>query len=219
MAKKGPIEKLKRYTHLPAVLHLLHTRTLTALNPTTWADQNDAFYLHRYKAAHPQLKGLFVLCMAEAADTFHHWNVYASGPSGVKIELDPTRFQNWLKSTQATTRLGRVQYKRLDEIEQAAQDKKALPFLKRKAFRDENEVRLLVEDTRSDGQAYALPNFDVSAIRKISLSPWLPTALEEAVIISLRHAFHGSDAQWEAVTVRRTSLLYNENFVRAANEA
>jgi hypothetical protein len=219
MQRSGPIKKLKRYTHLPALLHLLHTSTLTALNPSTWADQNDTIYLRRYKATHPHVKGLFVLCMTEAADTFHHWNVYANGPSGVKIEFDPERFRDWLRSTGIITRLERVQYKRLDEIEQAARDQNALPFLKRKAFRDENEVRLLVEDIRSDGPAYPLCQFDVSTIRKISLSPWLPTALEGAVIKSLRHAYPGSDTQWQAIEVRRTSLLYNETFVRAADEA
>jgi hypothetical protein len=68
MQRSGPIKKLKRYTHLPALLHLLQTRTLTALNPATWPDQNDTTYLRRYKAARPHVKGLFVLCMTEAAD-------------------------------------------------------------------------------------------------------------------------------------------------------
>jgi hypothetical protein len=217
MQRSAPIRKLKRYTNLPVLLHLLQTRTLTALNPSTWPDQNDTTYLRRYKAARPQVKGLFVLCMTEAADTFHHWNVYANGPSGVKIEFDPEGFQTWLKNTKVSTRLERVQYKRLDEIEDAARDQNSLPFLKRKAFRDENEIRLLVEDMQCDGPAYSLLEFDVSIIRKISLSPWLPIALEEAVISSIRHAYRGSDSQWKAMKVQRTSLLYNEAFVQAGN--
>jgi hypothetical protein len=219
MQRSGPIKKLKRYTHLPALLHLLQTSTLTALNPSTWADQNDTIYLRRYKAKRPDVKGLFVLCMTEAADTFHHWNVYANGPSGVKIEFDPERFQVWLRNAEVATRLERVQYKRLDEIEQAASNPYTLPFLKRKAFRDENEVRLLVEDSNVDGPVYSLPHFEVSTIRTISLSPWLPAALEGAVKSSLRHAYSGSDAQWQALKVHRTSLLYNESFIRAADEA
>jgi hypothetical protein len=173
--------------------------------------------LLRYKTVRPHIKGLFVLCMTEAADTFHHWNVYAGGPSGVKIEFDPERFRAWLASAQVSHRLERVQYKRLDEIEQAAADPDSLPFLKRKAFRDENEVRLLVEDELSDGPVRALPNFDLSIVRKISLSPWLSAALEPSVIAALRCVYPGSEREWKAVTVRRTSLLYNESFVAAAN--
>jgi hypothetical protein len=209
---------LKRYTHLPALLHLLHTQTLTALNPSTWPDQNDTIYLRRYKATCPDVKGLYVLCLTEAADTFHHWNVYANGPSGVKIEFDPKRFQAWLQTTKASTRLERVQYKRLDEIEHAASDPHSLPFLKRKAFRDENEIRLLIEDPQSDGPAYYFRKFDLSTIRKISLSPWLPVALEEAVICSLKNAYQGSESQWKAIEVRRTSLLYNDTFAQAGIE-
>ncbi|MGZ5544921.1 MAG: hypothetical protein ACXWIU_09615, partial [Limisphaerales bacterium] len=95
----------------------------------------------------------------------------------------------------------------------------ALPFLKRKAFRDENEVRLLVEDSNVDAPVYSLSDFDISTIQKISLSPWLPVALEEAVKSSLRKAYPGSDAQWQTIRVHRTSLLYNEAFVRASDQA
>ncbi len=131
------------------LLHLLITRKLTTLSPSTWQDQNDTTYLTRYIEAR-QIKGLYVLCMTEAADTFHHWNVYANGPSGVKLEFDPGRFNDWLLNvSKANFCLERVQYKKLEEIEEAARETKMLPFLKRKAFRDENEIRLLIEDTES----------------------------------------------------------------------
>ena len=85
------------------------------------------------------------------------------------------------------------------------------------AFRDENEVRLLVEDHHSDGAARDLPDFDLSAIRKISLSPWLPTALEETVIEALRAAAQPNGGL--RASIRRTSLLYNPTFTGAASEA
>jgi hypothetical protein len=215
MPRPGPILKLKRYTQLPQLLHLLNTRKLTTLSPSTWQDQNDTTYLTRYMEA-CQIKGLYVLCMTEAADTFHHWNVYANGPSGVKLEFDPGRFKYWLHKVRNNDfRLERVQYKRLDEIEEAARETRMLPFLKRKAFRDENEVRLLIEDTESHGVVLLLKDFDLSAIRKISLSPWLPLALVDTVISTLHHAFTGTESQWTDIVVRRTSLLFNEAFSSA----
>ena len=91
------------------LLHLLITRKLTTLSPSTWQDQNDTTYLTRFIEAR-QIKGLYVLCMTEAADTFHHWNVYANGPSGVKLEFDPGRFNDWLLNvSKANFCLERVQ--------------------------------------------------------------------------------------------------------------
>jgi hypothetical protein len=212
MSRSGPILKLKRYTQLPQLLHLLSTRKLATLNPSTWPDQNDTTYLSRYKAARPQVTGLYVLCMTEAADTFHHWNVFASGPTGVKLEFDPVRFQTWLQSRREKFSFERVQYKRLDQIEAAAREVDSLPFLKRKAFRDENEIRLLIEDTEPNRDVRLLEGFDLSVIRKISLSPWLPKTLVETVVSALRAVYAGTESQWEAMKVRRTSLLSNDTF-------
>ena len=101
-----------------------------------------------------------------------------------------------------------------------AREVDSLPFLKRKAFRDENEIRLLIEDTDSDNAgAHLLKGFDLSAIRKISLSPWLPSALVKTVTSSLRAVYAGTESQWGATEVSRTSLLFNETFSSAGNEA
>jgi hypothetical protein len=156
--------------------------------------------------------------MSEAADTFHHWSVYASGPSGVKIDFDPLRFQAWLHDAEPTARLERVQYKRLDEIDVAVRDANSLPFLKRKAFRDEGEIRLLLEDRSSAGTAKYIPNFDVSTISEVTLSPWLPEPLEETVKRVVLQACEGSNAE-RRIKVRRTTLLYNKGFAGAGGEA
>jgi NADPH:quinone reductase-like Zn-dependent oxidoreductase len=44
----------------------------------------------------------------------------ARSPSGMKIEFDPERFQDWLRNAGVVARLERVQYKRLDQIEPAS---------------------------------------------------------------------------------------------------
>ena len=40
---------LRRYTDLPALLHLLTEQKLTLFDPKTWDDKNDAFYISLYK--------------------------------------------------------------------------------------------------------------------------------------------------------------------------
>ena len=39
----------RRYTNLAAVVHLLHAKAVTLLNPATWDDRNDAYYMAEYK--------------------------------------------------------------------------------------------------------------------------------------------------------------------------
>jgi len=213
ISSEEPIRKLKRYTHFPQLLHMLSTATITALSPTLWEDKNDLHYLERYKAARPDVKTLLALCMTDAADTYHQWNVFANGPSGVKIEFKPKRFQSWAAQIPGS-RLKRVEYLRIEEFESAAHDTICLPFLKRMAFRDEDEIRLVIEDTEKTETARSFP-FDLSIIKKISLSPWLPIPLEDTVINTLRAIYKGSDEQWNAMTVRRTSLLANEKVMSA----
>ena len=43
------VETFRSYTNLAAAIHLLRTKTITLLNPATWADKNDAYYVAEYK--------------------------------------------------------------------------------------------------------------------------------------------------------------------------
>lgn len=210
-----PIEKLKRYTHLPQLLHILRTRTITALAPETWEDQNDTYYLSLYKDARPDIKSLLALCMTDASNTYHHWRVYAGSPSGVQIKFNPAAFISWMESyTHPELRLGRVRYLKVKEFEEAAFESDRFPFLKRKAFRDEDEIRLIVEDYRKEGlKASSLP-FDLTIIEEIKLSPWLSEPLVATVIQTLADAYSGPKDEWERIIVRRTSLLANPKVMR-----
>jgi hypothetical protein len=37
------VKAFRRYTNLAAVVHLLHAKAITLLNPATWDDRNDAY--------------------------------------------------------------------------------------------------------------------------------------------------------------------------------
>jgi hypothetical protein len=58
------------YTNLAAIIHLLQNKWITALDPTTWDDKNDSYFMAEYK----RLSGaqtLLALCFAEQAETYH----------------------------------------------------------------------------------------------------------------------------------------------------
>ena len=40
---------LRRYTDLPAVFYLLRQRKLTLLDPASWNDKNDSYFLELYR--------------------------------------------------------------------------------------------------------------------------------------------------------------------------
>jgi hypothetical protein len=205
-----PFKKLKRYTHLPQLIHMLRTQTITVMAPETWEDQNDTYYLSLYKNAHPDIRSLLALCMTDASNTYHHWRVYAGSPSGVQIKFNPPAFVSWIDThTPQKLRLDRVDYLRVKDFERVSADPDRFPFLKRMAFRDEDEIRLIVEDYENEGlKASSLP-FDLTIIKEIKLSPWLSEPLFETVVQTLADAYSGAKGEWERIKVRRTSLLSN----------
>src|ERR1043166_1220865 len=84
---KSPAKKtsfLRRYTSVPALLHMLQNKKITLLNPGTWDDRNDAFFRNQYKQQ-AQLKTVLAFCVASAPETYHHWRVFTPGSDGVCI--------------------------------------------------------------------------------------------------------------------------------------
>jgi hypothetical protein len=43
------VQTLHRFTNLAAAIHMLRTRTITLLDPNTWDDKNDAYFMAEYK--------------------------------------------------------------------------------------------------------------------------------------------------------------------------
>jgi hypothetical protein len=72
---------LNRYTTLPVLLDMLYHKRLVLCNPATWEDRNDAFFIEQYRLR-KKLPTTLALCFAGKAETFHHWKVFAGGPSG-----------------------------------------------------------------------------------------------------------------------------------------
>jgi hypothetical protein len=76
-----------RYTNLAATLHMLRTRNITLLNPATWDDTNDSYFMSEYKRL-KNAKSVLALCFAESEESYHHWRIFSSGGDGVRIEFD-----------------------------------------------------------------------------------------------------------------------------------
>src|SRR5438094_441856 len=105
-------KSLRRYTDIPALIYLLRNRSITLLDPRSWEDSNDSYYLHLYKKKRG-LQSLLTLCFTQGPETYHLWRVFASGPSGVCIQFNRSKlfsaFDNY-----GTITSRRVHYLTLD---------------------------------------------------------------------------------------------------------
>src|SRR3990172_7056421 len=77
---------LRRYTDISALLYLLKHKAITLLDPESWTDNNDSYGLAVYKKRR-SLRTLLALCFAQASEKYHHWHVFAHGPTGVCISF------------------------------------------------------------------------------------------------------------------------------------
>ena len=113
MRNKSNRPFLNRFTSLPILLDMLSRKCITLLEPTSWEDKNDAFYLEEYKKE-KKLKTLLAYCFSAKRETYHHWRVFSNGPSGVCVEFDREKLRSSIKKVQGT-KIRRVVYKYIKE--------------------------------------------------------------------------------------------------------
>ena len=174
---------LRRYTNLPATLHILQNSCLTLLSPDSWDDRNDAFFMAEYKTR-SAAKSVLALCFAEAHETYHHWRVFSAGSDGVCLEFDKAKLQETVKGDDRFT-CKSVKYRTIDKATRSGTTKVDLPFFKRFPFKDEHEFRILFVDKDEHREVERL-NISLDWIKCITLSPWMPKPLENAVILTLK---------------------------------
>jgi hypothetical protein len=197
------VRTFRRYTNLAAVVHLLNARALTLLNPATWDDKNDAYYMAEYKRL-KQAKTVLALCFAESAETYHHWLVFSHGTDGACIEFDRDRLLRvW--SDDESVRTGAVAYKEIQEIRgQTAIALEDLPFIKRFPYRDEKEFRVVFVSP-DDALEYKDYPIGLTSIRRITLSPWMSRTLAASVKKTLK-----SIPGCAMIKISRSTLVDND---------
>ncbi len=169
---------LRRYTDLPALIYLLSKRKITLLDPTLWDDSNDSHYLSVYKEK-KQLQSLLALCFSQTTERYHHWKVFAGNSAGVCIQFKRPQLLEILES-RGGIRAEAVEYLQIKDIQENNPEIHQLPFIKRQAFKDEQEFRVIYES-----ETETLNKLDISiplsCIVKITLSPWSHFSLASTV--------------------------------------
>lgn len=202
---------LRRYTDLTSVIDLLTHKRLTLLDPASWDDKNDSYFIDLYRAR-SDYRSVLALCLSTVGETYHHWKVFCGHASGICIAFHRNPLLNVIDSTEGV-RHGKVKYMRLEEIAAAPPALKRLPFIKRYAFRHELEYRLIYESWTDTAPTHAIP-IPLTTIEGIVLSPWMPAPLLEATRAAL-NAIPGC----ETVRITRSELISNSLWMQNAERS
>src|SRR5688572_16152316 len=102
-----PPNVIRRYISIAGAIDMLRHQQLALLDPATWDDRNDRYFMELYKEARG-LGGLYAACASTCYETYHHWRVFTSSADGVCVEI----YRQPLEQALAT--MGGV---RFDEVE------------------------------------------------------------------------------------------------------
>ncbi|MFT3968374.1 MAG: hypothetical protein QM690_21100 [Sphingobium sp.] len=187
---------------------MLVSERLTLTSPAHWEDRNDLAFLEAYRAKRG-VHHVFAMCFTQSPETFHHWGVFAKGMEGVRVDLDKRALLASLKDKPCFV-WDDVRYKTLDQLDAIKAIRVGdLPFLKRYAFRDEREFRLLCESDEPMAERHDVP-IDRGWIKCISASPWMPENLFQSIKSAIK-ALPGCDK----VRFQRTTLRENDRWKTA----
>jgi hypothetical protein len=204
---------LRRYTDLPALLYLLQHRKITLLDPASWDDKNDSYYLQRYKEK-KDLKTVLALCLTSADETYHHWRIFSHGASGVCITFDRRLLTQAIEKEQGASIRDVVYRKmRVDGRQIPPPQIAELPFVKRAAFDAEEEVRVLYESSTKVKPFLDIP-IELAAVLRVTLSPWIHPRLKTPIINAVK-----SVEGCAQLTVRRSSLVGNAEWKKLGDKA
>ena len=173
------VDMIRRYTGFLSALDMISRRKLVLLSPKTWDDQNDTAFIEAY-CERQGLKQVSALCLAEAPETFHHWQIFAGREAGVCVVFKGEAFRAWVQR-QPGVLARSVVYKTLNELraeKQVATDD--LPFLKRSGFEAEQEYRLISTAKPGKGLTTIELDLDLGLIDRLTFSPFIHKSLYDS---------------------------------------
>lgn len=148
---------------------------------------------------------MLALCFTPAFETYHHWRVFAGGSSGACISFDQAKLLKAVKKQVGVTAKA-VRYLTLANIRDMKVKIAALPFLKRSAYEDEREFRIIHESSTNQYNSLDV-TIPLACIERITLSPWIPAALSDHVKSTIKE-IDGCGS----MKVYRSTLISNENW-------
>lgn len=206
------MKTFRHYTNLSALIHLLRSKTITLVSPFHWDDEIDVHFMQEYKRR-KKLRAIRAICFAQSRETFHHWKVFAGTRDGVCIHFDQDRLLASLQN-HSELRHREVNYQFLRDLEDADSIRvDDLPFIKRKAYEDEHEYRVICCDKGGRSPAASYP-IEIHCIDRISFGPWF----RKEWISSVRQTIREIDG-CRALEIQKSTVLGSKLWRDIANRA
>ena len=197
--------QLDRYTDLPFLIDILVRKKLTLNDPSFWEDKNDSLFVEKFKVK-SKYRTVLAMCFATKFQKFHHWKVFTKGSNGVCIRFNKDKLIPELQSNEENLLVNLVKYRKIADLRKNPPDTSELPFLKRMAFSDEHEYRIIYFDktnTLLDKQI----DFSIKCIDAIIFNPWLPNIVEESLTETIR-----SIRDCQDLKIEKSELFDNDSW-------
>lgn len=177
-------DHIRRYMSLSSLIDMLVRCELALLDPRSWDDRNDSYFMARYKEG-KGIQSLYGMCAARCSETYHHWRVFTEGREGVCVELKRALLESTL-SSDPRIRFGNVEYLLLDQVSGLRpSDIDRLPFCKRAGFEPESEYRIVAASPEPQASVLGIP-LQLGWISKVYLNPWMPASVAHSVRSTIR---------------------------------
>src|SRR5580698_8948830 len=108
------VTTFSRYTNLAATIHMLRSGKITLLNPATWDDTNDSYFMSEYKRL-KRAKTVLALCFTESDEQYHHWRVFLHGPDVVRMEFNKLKLMAVCNGNEEITKRY-ADYRKIDDL-------------------------------------------------------------------------------------------------------
>lgn len=204
--KSEKVVKLNRFTTLPILLDILERKKLTLLNPILWEDKNDSEIILEYKKR-KNIKNLFALCFSHNDETIHHWKTFSNGPSGCIIEFDAVKLISHIEKIPGIKQ-GKVEYKKINEIQKNEISVDKMPFTKRWPYRCEEEYRVIIEtEEEMDFYEIVIP---LDLIKKVTISQQMPQQIFETIKKQLKSSKDNPESR-----INKSTLYENINWINS----
>ena len=203
---------LRRYTDITSVIDILVNKKLTLVDPQFWDDKNDSYFMSIYKES-KSLESLSALCFTSAAETYHHWKIFSGNNNGACVVFNT---ESLLSKTSniAGIKADFIKYKTLRDLDsETLLPIDSIPFVKRYAFRDEKEFRIIYESKTVTTPTFDL-SIDITDIDRVFLSPWIHPSLVSGIKGLLK-----SISGCSKLKITRSTVVGNENWKKYALKA
>jgi len=182
---------------------MLHNR-LALINPDLWSDKNDIIAISQYKQV-KRIPHLMAACFTEASETSHHWSVYGKN-DGVRVIFNKKTLLNLFNSKIGYTS-NKIEYVLMSRFENKVKEIEHLPFIKRYAYRDEKEFRVIWQGNRiiGDIKYVKLPS---NVIEKIIFGPAVSINIYNVLTNEIINHFKYD------ITISKSSIIYSKKWAR-----